>query len=78
MAEPRMDGASVGELIGASLFDQFRRIRDGDRFWYANPGVFTPEDLSTLQKTSLFSVLLSNLANGINLLIVTILKIFLF
>jgi hypothetical protein len=34
VAEDHLDGAMVGELLEAVLADQFRRVRDGDRFYY--------------------------------------------
>ena len=35
LAEDHLPGASVGELNAALLADQFERLRDGDRFYYA-------------------------------------------
>ncbi|XP_057310618.1 lactoperoxidase-like [Hydractinia symbiolongicarpus] len=43
---------------------QFERFRDGDRFWYENPGVFTPDQLIEINKMTLSKVLCSTL-NGI-------------
>ena len=40
LAEDHMPGASVGELVNAMWSDQFGRLRDGDRFWYANDADF--------------------------------------
>lgn len=34
LAEPPAEGALVGETLRAILFDQFDRLRSGDRFWY--------------------------------------------
>ncbi|TWT42548.1 peroxidase family protein [Botrimarina hoheduenensis] len=34
LAEEQLAGASVGELMGTALIDQFTRLRDGDRFFY--------------------------------------------
>ena len=36
LAEPPVRGAMVGETVQAVLAEQFRRLRDGDRFWYQN------------------------------------------
>ena len=41
LAEDHVPGASVGELVGTALRDQFARLRDGDRFFY-----LTDPDLS--------------------------------
>ncbi len=34
LAEDHVHGGQVGELFYVILADQFRRLRDGDRFWY--------------------------------------------
>lgn len=34
LAEDHVPGTSTGRLIRAGLIDQFRRLRDGDSFWY--------------------------------------------
>lgn len=53
LAEPAIKGAMVGETFHKILVDQFRRLRDGDRFWYSshlsNPMVHWLED-QTLAK----------------------------
>jgi hypothetical protein len=36
LAEEHVPGAMVGATLQAVLSDQFRRLRDGDRFWYQN------------------------------------------
>lgn len=36
LAERHVRGAMVGPTYHAILVDQFRRLRDGDRFWYEN------------------------------------------
>lgn len=45
LAEPHVPGAMVGETLRAVLADQFRRLRDGDRFWYES---YLPADLVDL------------------------------
>lgn len=45
LSEPPVRGAMVGRTIHAVLVDQFRRLRDGDRFWYQN---HLPQELQTL------------------------------
>ncbi len=44
LAEDHVPGAAVGETLRAVLADQFTRLRDGDRFFYLNPG--EPSDLA--------------------------------
>ena len=34
ISEKSLKGGVLGELGGTIVGDQFRRIRDGDRFWY--------------------------------------------
>jgi Animal haem peroxidase len=48
MAEDPVDEAKVGPTFRCLLVDQFRRLRDGDRFWYENPGVFKPDQLAQI------------------------------
>ncbi len=45
LAEPPVRGGMVGPTIHAVLVDQFRRLRDGDRFWYEN---HLPKELQRL------------------------------
>lgn len=58
--EDQLPGARVGPLFRCIIIDQFRRLRDGDRFWYENPGVFKPEQLAQIKQTSLARVLCDN------------------
>ena len=37
LAEDHIPGASVGALFSRVMVDQFRRLRDGDRYWYEGP-----------------------------------------
>ena len=44
LAEKHMEGGSFGETISKIVLEQFKRTRDGDRFWYENyikPGCLT-------------------------------------
>ena len=36
LAEDHLEDSEIGETFHAILIDQFTRLRDGDRFWYAN------------------------------------------
>ncbi|MCM2369003.1 peroxidase family protein [Aporhodopirellula aestuarii] len=58
MAEDHVDGASVGELTGTIIADQFERTRDGDRFYYEN--VFSGADLKFINSTTLADVIERN------------------
>uniref|UniRef100_A0AC34QEH4 Peroxidasin n=1 Tax=Panagrolaimus sp. JU765 TaxID=591449 RepID=A0AC34QEH4_9BILA len=50
----------MGPVFSCIIGEQFRRLRDGDRFWYENPGVFTPLQLQQLRKTTVARVLCNN------------------
>ena len=43
LAEDRVAGSSLGELLRASWAQEFTRLRDGDRFFYLNEGFFSEE-----------------------------------
>ena len=57
MAEDPVDEAKVGPTFRCLLVDQFRRLRDGDRFWYENPGVFKPDQLTQIKQSILGRVI---------------------
>jgi hypothetical protein len=58
ISEDHMPGCSVGELIQAALVDQFRRLRDGDRFFYENQ--FSGAELAAIQNTTLADIIRCN------------------
>lgn len=58
--EDQVAGGKVGPLFRCLLLEQFRRLRDGDRFWYENPTTFKQEQLQEIKKTSLARVLCDN------------------
>ncbi|EEB18896.1 Thyroid peroxidase precursor, putative [Pediculus humanus corporis] len=58
--EDQIDGAKVGPTFRCLLVEQFKRLRDGDRFWYENNGVFKPEQLTEIKQSSLARVLCDN------------------
>lgn len=55
LAEPHVPGAMVGETLRVVLADQFRRLRDGDRFWYE---AYLPSDLVDLVNAQNLSTVL--------------------
>ncbi|BFY99802.1 hypothetical protein BsWGS_02841 [Bradybaena similaris] len=57
VSEYVVEGAKVGPTFLCILSDQFKRLRDGDRFWYEREGVFTSEQLVTIQQTSIASAI---------------------
>uniref|UniRef100_A0A8C2FJ85 Peroxidasin n=1 Tax=Cyprinus carpio TaxID=7962 RepID=A0A8C2FJ85_CYPCA len=63
MAEELVPGSRLGPTLMCLLATQFKRLRDGDRFWYENPGSFSPAQLTQLKQTSLARVLCDNSDN---------------
>ncbi|KAM8945757.1 peroxidasin homolog [Pelodytes ibericus] len=60
MVEDLVPETRVGPTLMCLLVTQFKRIRDGDRFWYSSPGVFTPAQLVQIRQSSLARVLCDN------------------
>ncbi|NP_001290481.1 lactoperoxidase precursor [Camelus dromedarius] len=60
IAEPQVKRGRVGPLLACLLGRQFRQIRDGDRFWWENPGVFTKKQQKSLQKLSFSRLVCDN------------------
>ncbi|XP_012286670.1 peroxidasin [Orussus abietinus] len=58
--EDQLPGAKVGPLFKCLLLEQFRRLRDGDRFWYEGEAGFKDEQLQEIRKTSLARLLCDN------------------
>ena len=58
VVEPDRAGSPLGELTGRITADQFTRVRDGDRFWFENPGQFTQAELEEIHTTTLADLLL--------------------
>lgn len=60
LAENPLPEAIVGPTLHCILKEQFRRLRDGDRFWYERKGVFTDEQVNEIKKTSMSRILCDN------------------
>ncbi|XP_073875300.1 lactoperoxidase isoform X2 [Macaca fascicularis] len=60
IAEPLVERGRVGLLLACLLGKQFQQIRDGDRFWWENPGVFTKEQKDSLRKMSFSRLVCDN------------------
>ena len=58
LAEDHERGASVGELTGTIIADQFQRLRDGDRFYYEN--TLSRSDIRAIERTSLADIIERN------------------
>ena len=65
LAETPLPGAIIGPTFACIFALTFRGLREGDRFYYENPGVFTPEQLIEIKKSSLSRVVCDN-ADNIN------------
>lgn len=60
LAEAPMSGALFGETIMTIMNRQFTALRDGDRFYYLNDPVLTPEEKSWINRTTLRDVIMYN------------------
>ncbi|ELK32764.1 Peroxidasin like protein [Myotis davidii] len=63
MVEDLVPGSRLGPTLMCLLSTQFQRLRDGDRLWYENPGVFSPAQLTQIKQTSLARILCDNSDN---------------
>ncbi|XP_078388337.1 dual oxidase 2-like [Cetorhinus maximus] len=57
-----------GDLFTEIMIEQFQRIRDGDRYWFENQqnGLFTPEEINSIQKMTFYDVLVKALSTNSN------------
>ena len=62
MAEDHLAGSSVGPLVAAIVTDQFRRLRDGDRFYFENDSDFSTDEMATIRITTLADIMIRNAA----------------
>ncbi|XP_059125588.1 eosinophil peroxidase [Peromyscus eremicus] len=60
IAEPLLPGARVGPLLACLFENQFRKARDGDRFWWQKLGVFTKRQRKALSQISLSRIICDN------------------
>jgi len=62
LAEDRLPGALVGELIATVLIEQFTALRDGDRFWYER--LLRSQELERVRITRLADIIRRNTTIG--------------
>ncbi|MYA02499.1 MAG: hypothetical protein F4038_09420 [Chloroflexi bacterium] len=62
LAEDHVPGAMLGETFRTIIADQFRRLRDGDRFWFESDPCFlaNPELLAEVRSTTLADIIRRN------------------
>ena len=58
LAEDHVDGSTLGVTAGTIIAEQFRVLRDGDRFYYEN--LFSGRELEKLESTTLADVIERN------------------
>ncbi|KAJ3194816.1 hypothetical protein HDU82_002318, partial [Entophlyctis luteolus] len=60
-AEDKVDANSlVGPMQRWSIREQFQRLRDGDRFWYENPGILSEFEMDALANMTLGELVMRN------------------
>ncbi|XP_078592324.1 eosinophil peroxidase-like [Branchiostoma floridae x Branchiostoma japonicum] len=60
LLEDHEDGARVGPTFRCMMAEQFKALRDGDRFWYQSDGVFTPAQRAEISRVTLARVICDN------------------
>ncbi|XP_061762621.1 eosinophil peroxidase-like isoform X8 [Nerophis ophidion] len=60
IVEPLVSGGRVGPLFACLIGTTFRKVREGDRFWWENEGVFTKAQRAALLATSLSRIICDN------------------
>ena len=61
ISERHMDKLEVGPTFNCILSKQFEALRDGDRYYYENPSVFTSAQLNSIKKVTMSTILCNNL-----------------
>ena len=62
LLEEPFNGGHVGELAWQVIRVQFRRLRDGDRYWYES--VLSPQEIAEVEATTLADVIRRNTSIG--------------
>ncbi|XP_075761167.1 myeloperoxidase isoform X2 [Pelodiscus sinensis] len=60
LAEPFVPNGRVGPTMACIIGSQFRKLRDGDRFWWENPGIFTAQQRRALRRINLPRIICEN------------------
>jgi len=64
ISENHSSESIIGPTFQCIFKAQFLRLRDGDRYYFENPGIFTPAQINQIKRVSLARVLCNN-AKGI-------------
>jgi hypothetical protein len=73
LAEDPVNGGHVGEVAFYVIVNQFRALRDGDRYWYqagmysGDPDGFSMQEVADLEATTLADVIRRNTTIGAEL-----------
>jgi len=67
ISEKHFGKHEVGPTFSCIIKRQFESLRDGDRFYYENPGVFTTAQLNAIKQVTLATVLCENLKDLVSL-----------
>uniref|UniRef100_A0A8C5R0H6 Myeloperoxidase n=1 Tax=Leptobrachium leishanense TaxID=445787 RepID=A0A8C5R0H6_9ANUR len=60
VAEPLVSNGRVGQLLACLIGDQFRRSRDGDRFYYERPTEFTAAQRNAIEQVTMSRIICDN------------------
>ena len=60
LAEKRMEQSNLGPTFACIIGKTFADIRDGDRFYYENPGVFTEDQRNSISNIKFSKVICDN------------------
>uniref|UniRef100_A0A0K0FL11 Peroxidasin-like protein (inferred by orthology to a human protein) n=1 Tax=Strongyloides venezuelensis TaxID=75913 RepID=A0A0K0FL11_STRVS len=58
--EKKLPDALVGPTFSCIIGEQFKRLRDGDRFFYLNEGVFSQLQLNQIKKYTISKIICNN------------------
>jgi len=60
LAEQHLEGANIGPTFACIMGMTFSDIRNGDRFWWQNPGIFTADQRASLATIKFSKVICDN------------------
>ena len=61
ISEKHVENLEIGPTFSCIISQQFQALRDGDRFYYENPDVFTEDQLQSIKKVTMSTILCNNL-----------------